>query len=341
MQERVKIAMQRILGITEPLDFSPEQSRELESIASEFGLVLRRATASGGPISRDAWIEFVSGCDYVISGKQGLSAKDASGGAGTEGVYSAPPGIVISHPFVNVAWVDGGRLADGGITLLYAPGCNRDAVAEWVLGCSISLFREMRASSIKRDAEPWLARSRSLAGKTAAVLGRGAVGARVGEVLGAMKMNVRYLERGGASIIDVVRGADLVVNCLSSRADNGGLLDAEFFASRMEPGSVFVSMTNPSIYSIDGLLGALSAGRIRGAAIDVGNTFPGDTGQENYRKFTDFLDRHPRFEDVLLVTPQVAHFSDASQRSSFDVAIKNVRLAAGGRLDSIPDRVWR
>ena len=29
------------------------------------------------------------------------------------------------------------------------------------------------------------------------------------------------------------------------------------------------------------------------------------------------------------MTPQVAHFSDASQRSSFDVAIENVRLAAG------------
>jgi len=339
------MATQRILGIAEPLDFSPEQSRELESIASEYGLVLRlAATATAGddgPISRDAWIEFVSGCDYVISGKQGLSARDATGAAGTEGIYSAPPGIVISHPFVNVAWVDGGRLADGGITLLYAPGCNRDAVAEWVLGCSISLFREMRASSNKRDVEPRLTRSRSLAGRTAAVLGRGAVGSRVGEVLGAMKMNVRYLERGGASLADVVRGADLVVNCLSSKVENCDVLDADFFASHMEEGSVFVSMTNPAIYSIDGLLEALFSGRVRGAAIDVGNTFPGDTRHASYRKFTDFLDMHPRFEDVLLVTPQVAHFSDASQRTSFDVAIENVRLAAGGLLDGIFDRVWR
>ena len=337
------MATQRILGITEPLDFSPEQSRELESIASEYGLVLRPATATadGGPISRDAWIDFVSGCDYVISGKQGLSARDATGAAGTEGIYSAPPGIAISHPFVNVAWVDGKRLADGGITLLYAPGCNRDAVAEWVLGCAICLFREMRSSSNKRDVEPRLTRSRSLAGRTAAVLGRGAVGSRVGEVLGAMKMNVRYLERGGeASMSDVVRGADLVVNCLSSKVENNEVLDKEFFASTMERGSVFVSMTNPSIYSIDGLLEALSSGRVRGAAIDVGNTFPGDTRHASYEKFTNFLDVHPRFEDVLLVTPQVAHFSDASQRSSFDVAIENVRLAAGGLLDGIPERVW-
>jgi phosphoglycerate dehydrogenase-like enzyme len=331
----------RVLGITDPLDFSPEQSRELESIASEFGLVLRRAATGDGPISRDGWIEIVSGCNYVISGKQGMSARDGSGGAGTEGIYSAPPGTVISHPFVNVAWVDGGRLADGGITLLYAPGCNRDAVAEWVLGCSIALFRELRASLNMRGGDSRPTRSRSLAGKTAAVLGRGAVGARVGEVLGAMRMNVRYLERGGAPIPDVVRGADLVVNCLSSRTENGNLLGAEFFASHVPHGSVFVSMTNPAIYSIDGLLGALSAGRVRGAAIDVGNTFPGDTEQANYKRFTDFLDLHPQFEDVLLVTPQVAHFSDASQRSSFDVAIENIRAAAGGLLDQIPDRVWR
>jgi phosphoglycerate dehydrogenase-like enzyme len=140
---------------------------------------------------------------------------------------------------------------------------------------------------------------------------------------------------------DVVRGADLVVNCLSSKVENNEVLDKEFFASTMERGSVFVSMTNPAIYSIGGLLEALSSGRVRGAAIDVGNTFPGDTRHASYEKFTNFLDVHTRFEDVLLVTPQVAHFSDASQRSSFDVAIENVRLAAGGLLDGIPERVWR
>jgi phosphoglycerate dehydrogenase-like enzyme len=348
---------QRTLGITEPLDFSPKQERELETIASEFGLVVVRLTPPSPsvvgvpvPISRDEWIEFVSRCDYVISGKQGLSAKITCGGGdgdcgdyGTEGIYSARPGTVISHPFVNVAWVDKKRLAENNITLLNAPGCNRDAVAEWVLGCAMTLFREMGKSWNKRNVEPRLARTRSLAGKSAAVLGKGAVGTRVGEVLMAMKMDVKYLERGGGrqSIYDVVRDVDLVVNCLSSKVENRNVLDADFFMQSMSPGCVFVSMTNPSIYDIDGLLNAILSGRLRGAAIDVGNTYPGDVEQANYKKFIDFLDIHPQFEDSLLVTPQVAHYSDSSQRTSFDMAIENIRYAASGRLDEIPDRVWR
>lgn len=210
----------------------------------------------------------------------------------------------------------------------------------------------------KRDNEPRLVRSRTLKGKSVAILGRGAVGGRVGEVLGAMGMDVRYLRRRGGgggddgdggmgdgdactSICDIVQGVDLVVNCLSSKSENMNLLNDEFFKSHMSKGSIFVSMTNPSIYSIDGLLSALYSGRIRGAAIDIGNTYPGDVHQVNYGRFVDFLDRHPTFEDVLIVTPQVAHFSDTSQKSSYDMAIENVRYAASGRLDMIPDRVWR
>jgi len=328
--------MQKILGVTEPLDLTPDQISDLEQIAKTYNLQLLRAESNP---SRDAWIEFVSKCSFVISGKQGLSAKDASNAAGSEGVYQAPRGLVISHPFVNVAWVDKQRLAGQGVTLLYAPGCNRDAVAEWVLSCSLNLFRGFKLAVNKRSKEPATTRSRSLTGKTAAILGKGAVGARVGEVLSALKMRVNYLERGSA-IDDVVRDAELVVNCLSSKAENSNILNADFFASVMPRGSIFVSMTNPLIYDIDGLLSAIRAGQIRGAAIDVGNTFPGDTEQANYKRFTEFLDQHAEFENSLLVTPQVAHFSDASQTSSFNMAIDNIRHAVSGNLAAVAERVW-
>jgi phosphoglycerate dehydrogenase-like enzyme len=269
-----------------------------------------------------------------------LSARDVSGQAGTEGIYQAPRGVVISHPFVNVAWVDKKRLQECGVTLLFAPGCNRDAVAEWALGCTLTLYRELRLSINKRTREPKVTRARSLAGKRVAILGKGAVGTRVGEVLSALNMDVHYLERGG-NIAEAVRGADLIMNCLSSKAENNKILNSKFFLSDMPKGSAFVSMTNPAIYEVDALLEALEKKHIRGAAIDIGGTFPGDTEQEHYKKFTTFLDRHPEFEDTLLVTPQVAHFSDLSQRISFDMAIDNIRHAAGDALDQIAHRVWR
>ncbi len=315
----------------------PVQLSALEEIAAAHGLTLRRAERNP---SRDEWLAFVSECSFVISGKQGLSARDASGHAGTEGIYHAPRGAVISHPFVNVAWVNKKRLAESGVTLLFAPGCNRDAVAEWVLGCALTLYRDLRLSINKREREPKLTRTRSLAGKRVAILGKGAVGTRVGEVLSALNMTVSYLERGG-SLAAAVRGADLVVNCLSSKAENNKILDSKFFLSDLPKGSVFVSMTNPAIYEVEGLLEAVEKKHIRGAAIDVGGTFPGDTEQEHYKQFTTFLDRHPEFENLLLVTPQVAHFSDLSQQISFDMAIDNIRHAAGNALARIPDRVWR
>lgn len=323
------------LGISEPMDFSPDQNHELDSIASEFNLILRRATSNP---TRDEWVQFVKECNYVISGKQGLSTTDPSGAAGTEGIYDAPRGIVISHPFVNVGWVDTQRLKKLNISLLYAPGCNRDAVAEWVLGYALTLFRNFRVCVNKREMEPRVNRSQSLAGKAVAILGKGAVGTRCGEVLGALKMDVRYLVRGG-SLLETVCDVDLVVNCLSSKAENRNLLNADFFLNQMSRGSTFVSMTNPAIYDIDGLLAAMKNGHIHGAAIDVGNTFPGDVHQDNYKKFTSFLNLHPEFENVLLVTPQVAHFSNASQRSSFDMAIENIRRAVNNTLNQIPDRM--
>ena len=99
-------------------------------------------------------------------------------------------------------------------------------------------------------------------------------------------------------------------------------------------------MTNPIIYDIDGLLYALSAERIYGAAIDIGNTYPGDVHQIGYAKFMNFLNANPGYENVLLVTPQVAHFADASQSTSFDMAIENIRYAVEDKLVCIPDRVW-
>ena len=191
---------------------------------------------------------FVNDCDYVISGKQGLSAKlvddDGEEMAGTEGIYHVAPKrrrdgegggenndtLVISHPFVNVAWIDKARLTGLGITLLYAPGCNRDAVSEWVLHSALSLFRKLHACTNVRSSIPKVRRGRSIADKNAVILGKGAVGTRCGMVLSAMKMNVRYLERdNNISLRDLVRDADLVVNCISSSSSNANILKADFF----------------------------------------------------------------------------------------------------------------
>jgi phosphoglycerate dehydrogenase-like enzyme len=156
-----------------------------------------------------------------------------------------------------------------------------------------------------------------------------------------MKMNVKYLTRNsGISINELVQDADLVINCLNSSSTNTNILNTDFFNKYMTKGSIFISMTNPIIYDIDGLLSSISNNHIAGAAIDIGNTYPGDVYQTNYAKFINFLNTFPQYENVLLVTPQVAHYADVSQSTSFDMAIENIRHAVEGTLHCIPERVW-
>jgi phosphoglycerate dehydrogenase-like enzyme len=156
-----------------------------------------------------------------------------------------------------------------------------------------------------------------------------------------MKMNVKYLTRNsGISINELVQDADLVINCLNSSSTNTNILNTDFFNKYMTKGSIFISMTNPIIYDIDGLLSSISNNHIAGAAIDIGNTYPGDVYQTNYAKFITFLNTFPQYENVLLVTPQVAHYADVSQSTSFDMAIENIRHAVEGTLHCIPERVW-
>jgi phosphoglycerate dehydrogenase-like enzyme len=354
------VTKQKVLGISEPLDFSPAQQREIDAIVSEYNLILREAktpSSGGTPTSvREEWIAFVNDCDYVISGKQGLSAKlinEEEEIAGTEGIYHVTKRVqrddnegtrselVISHPFVNVAWVNKAQITNLGITLLYAPGCNCNAVSEWVLHSTLSLFRQLHTCTNKRTLEPKVHRSRSLVNKNAVILGKGAVGSRCGEVLSAMKMNVKYLTRNsGISINELVQDADLVINCLNSTSTNTNILNTDFFNKYMSKGSIFISMTNPIIYDIDGLLTSISNNHIHGAAIDIGNTYPGDVTQINYAKFITFLNTFPQYENVLLVTPQLAHYADVSQSTSFDMAIENIRHAVEDTLHCIPERVW-
>lgn len=328
--------MQKLV-VTEPLDFSSEQLDRLKLLTQLNGIELERA--AGNP-TRDEWIEMVGDAQFALSGKQGLSTKDASGATDSEGIYDASRGLKIAHPFVNVAWVNKERLADKDITLTYAPGCNRDAVAEWVINAALDLFRQFALAINKEEVEPRLMRTQSLKGKNMTILGKGAVGTRVGELAEAFKMNVKYLERSG-SIEDAVAGADVVVNCLSSSKGNHGLLDSKFFTEIMPTGSVFISMTNPVIYDISALLEAIGKGKLRGAGIDVGNSFPGDTSNENYKKYLDFINENAEFKSAILVTPQIAHFSDDSQRISFDMAIENLEYAVQGNLESVGNRIWR
>lgn len=306
---------QKAIVITEPMDLSLEQKARLAALGP--------VVAHDDKPSRDEWLERTRGFPVVCSGKCGLNER-IDGEIGTEGVYSLDKDTFVSHPLTSTAWIDAERIKKAGITVSYAPGANRVAVAEWAMIMMLRMVRDLSQEVGRSERDLPLQRTDSLEGMNIAILGRGNVGTAIGERADTFDMNVSYLLRGG-SLVDVVRGADIVVNSLSSKPENHGMLGPEFFLESMPEGARFVSMTNPAIYDLDAMVKAISQGRLRQAAIDIGDRLPGDVTHPNYRRLADLHD--PR----IFVTAQVAHFTKRSALRSYDMMIGNIEAMQRGQ----------
>lgn len=304
--------MKPTIVVTGPMDLNGGQRTWLESCGEVTYYENEAATV-------EEWLDRCEGFPYVCSGKTGLTWPNGIEGA--FGIYSLAAGTVVSHPFVNVAMISPALLQEAEVQLGYAPGSNRRAVVEWVIWMALDLFRGFSHAVNLQDPTKQLVRTRSLIGKTISILGvQGAVGSELASVAEAMGMVVQGAQRG-MNLYDAVAQADVVVNCLSSLPENRNILNEAFFRA-MSPGSYFITMTNPVIWSIEGLLKVLDEGHLAGAAIDVGNKGPGDVSAETYQKVVG----HPQ----VLATPQVAHYSDHSASVSYDMMIENIEAAITG-----------
>jgi phosphoglycerate dehydrogenase-like enzyme len=131
-----------------------------------------------------------------------------------------------------------------------------------------------------------------LQGKTALILGYGAIGRHVGRVCRALGMNVLATRRSvaGASVDDagvVVYPADrldellprahvLIVTLPLTEATDG-LLDAAALA-RLPAGAVLVNVGRGPIVDQQALFEALKSGQLGGAGLDVWYNYPEDEG---------------------------------------------------------------
>jgi len=167
-----------------------------------------------------------------------------------------------------------------GIPVLRAPGRNADAVAELVVGSLLCLARhisaadsDVRHGQVFRDGTIPYQRFRGweLAGRTAAVIGYGAVGRALEWRLSGLGMQVRtydpFVAGAGDDMEGVVRDADVVSLHAAVTPGTIGFFGAEQFAW-MRPGSVFVNTARAKLHDMGALVDALGAGRLGGAVLD-------------------------------------------------------------------------
>jgi phosphoglycerate dehydrogenase-like enzyme len=266
-----------------------------------------------GELSRtpEEWLKRCRGANIVCTGKFGLKQK-----------YQELENVFLSLPFVAVSFLDPEKLKEKNIKVSNCPGCNKEAVSEWIIAMVLNLLRDLpnwvNTLEVSMDTPK---QTKGLAGKNITILGKGDIGSRVGKICEALEMNVRYFARND-DLIGSIKDADVVVDTLGSNESTIDLLDKKFFNS-FKKGSYFITVTSPKIYDIDAMLEVLDGGILAGVANDCGAIQVGDVRDPFYIK----LATHSK----VLATPHVSYNTDVTDRKANKIMIDNIEAYLNGK----------
>jgi len=167
-----------------------------------------------------------------------------------------------------------------GIPVLRAPGRNADAVAELTVALLFAVNRgvvradhDVREGEIYRDGTIPYQRFRAwqLAGRTAGLVGLGAVGRATRWRLEGLGMRViahdPYADDATHSLDDLLAEADVVSMHAMVTPETQGMIGAEQFA-RMKDDAIYVNTARALLHDTDALVGALESGTLGGAGLD-------------------------------------------------------------------------
>jgi phosphoglycerate dehydrogenase-like enzyme len=284
--------------VTHDLGLSEDDKNRLKSLGNV-------TIYDSRPKLPEEWLERCNGADIICSGIPGLKEK-----------YQELKNVFITLPLVNIAYLNIEILNKNNIKVSNSPGCNKDAVSEWIIGMMINLLRQLpfyiNNNDLPQDKAP--EQTLGLTDRKVLILGKGNIGNRVGEICKSLKMNVSFFERGD-DLNEKIKDKSVIVNCLSTNKTSIGILDEEFFNS-LEKNAYFISVSSKEVYNPEAMLKALDDGILSGAAIDEGTMNVGNTGDLYYQR----LLKHPK----ILVTPHIAYNSDISNREGNRIMIDNI-----------------
>lgn len=218
-----------------------------------------------------------------------------------------------------------------GVPVAYLPGRNLGAVAEFVVAAMISAPRglvnaaqDMRAGTWDASAFRFERTGTELRVSTVGLVGLGAVGARVAELVTAFGATVLahdpYADPSrvptGVSLVDLdelYARSDVVSVHARLTDETRNMFDQRAF-SAMKPGVYFVNTARGELVDEAALAAALEAGQVGSAALDVFHPEPPPADSP--------LLAHPR----VVATP---HLAGASRQVAQESAAKVAAAAAG------------
>ena len=183
-----------------------------------------------------------------------------------------------------------------GIPVCYTPARNAAATAEYTIGLLLAALRHLAEGHRdlldgvwRGDFYAYDVAGTELEGKTAGLLGFGAVGSRVARVLQAFGAEVlvadpyvdqKAVEAAGATLVafdELLPRADVLSLHARLTLETRHLLDREAIA-RLPDGAVVVNAARGGLLDQDALCAALDSGKLRAAALDVYDPEPPPPG---------------------------------------------------------------
>lgn len=218
--------------------------------------------------------------------------------------------------------IDGAAAQARGIVVANGAGTNDDCVADHVFGLIITSVRGILRLDRQCRAGVWrdrIAMPANVGGKRLGILGMGTIGQKVARRAAGFDMPVGYHNRRARSdvahryfdtLLSLAEWCDVLVVCTPGGAGTRHLVDAPVLAA-LGPAGTLVNIARGSVVDTVALAGALRAGTIAGAALDVYESEP--------KPPADLIDL-----DNVVLTPHIAGWSpeamDASVRRFLDNA---------------------
>lgn len=222
-----------------------------------------------------------------------------------------------------------------GIRVSNAAGYATEAVAELALGMMLALLRSVPQAGERCRAggtRQGLA-SRELYGKTVGIVGAGAIGLRLMQLLSVFSCRLLAFSRHPREEVlryaeylpldELLKESDIVSLHCPLTDETRGLIDRRRLAL-MKPGALLINTARGPVADSAALAEALDGGRLGGAGIDVFESEPPIPGE------------HPLLHSKnTIVTPHIAFASEESMRARAKIVFDNLWQWLGGKQANI------
>lgn len=247
-------------------------------------------------------------------------------------IHAAPQLMIIAKAGAKPNNVDIEAARAQGTLVTWTPGANSVSVAEYSIALALMLVKHVHVYNRHLLAGGWRTYDllgSELHGKTAGLIGFGAIGREVARRLRAFDMDVivydpgvpaAQIELGGAAAADLeatVSAADFLFLHCELNEQTRNLIDEKALRS-MKPSAMLINTARGGLVDETALVQALKQGWIAGAGLDVFVVEPTSPTNE--------LLRLPN----VLATPHMAAFSKEAIRRETHWAVEDVALVLSG-----------